>query len=144
MARKVAIILGYQLNLDGTMDPLLVKRLDMGLKLLKEEEIYKIIVTGGKPDPRTPVSEAQRMYEYLVSKGVSEDLIIKEEKSGSTFGNAKYSVPIAKDLKAESIIIVTTLEHFTNYDYNPLKIFSEFINDDNIQLMIYTNTIPIL
>lgn len=141
---NVAVVLGYQLNLDGSMDRILVKRLNMALQLLKEEKIDKVIVTGGRPRLEVEVSEAQRMYEYLVENGVDPELIIKEEKSGSTFGNAKYSVPLAKKLGAKKIIIVTTIEHFTNYDYNPLKIFSEFINDDEIRLMVYTNTIPTL
>ena len=141
---NVAVVLGYQLNLDGTMDRILVKRLNLALQLLEEEKIDKVIVTGGRPKKEIEVSEAQRMYEYLVEKGVDPELIIKEEKASSTFGNAKYSVPMAKELGATKIIIVTTIEHFTNYDYNPLKIFSEFIEDDNIRLMIYTNSIPTL
>ena len=141
---NIAVVLGYHLNLDGSMDRILVKRLNMALQLLKEEKIDKVIVTGGRPRLEVEVSEAQRMYEYLVENGVDPELIIKEEKSGSTFGNAKYSVPLAKKLGAKKIIIVTTIEHFTNYDYNPLKIFSEFINDDEIRLMVYTNTIPTL
>lgn len=141
---NVAVVLGYQLNLDGSMDKILVKRLNLALQLLEEEKIDKVIVTGGRPKKEIEVSEAQRMYEYLVEKGVDPELIIKEEKASSTFGNAKYSVPMAKELGATKIIIVTTIEHFTNYDYNPLKIFSEFIEDDNIRLMIYTNSIPTL
>lgn len=141
---NIAVVLGYQLNLDGSMDKILYKRLNMALQLLKEEKIDKVIVTGGRPRMEVEVSEAQRMYEYLVENGVDPDLIVREEKSGSTFGNAKYSVPLAKQLGAKKIIIVTTIEHFTNYDYNPLKIFSEFINDDEIRLMVYTNTIPTL
>lgn len=141
---NIAVVLGYQLNLDGSMDKILYKRLNMALQLLKEEKIDKVIVTGGRPRMEVEVSEAQRMYEYLVENGVDPDLIVREEKSGSTFGNAKYSVPLAKQLGAKKIIIVTTIEHFTNYDYNPLKIFSEFINDDEISLMVYTNTIPTL
>ncbi len=142
--KTVAVILGYQLNLDSTMDPILVHRLDMGLKLLKEEKIDKIIVTGGRPREEVLKSEAEVMYDYLVEHGVSKDMIIKEETSKSTFANAKYSVPIVKELKADRVIIVTTIEHFLNYDYNPQKIFSEFINDDSINLMVYTNTIPVL
>lgn len=141
---NVAVVLGYQLNLDGSMDSILEKRLNMALQLIKEEKVDKVICTGGRPRMEVSVSEAEVMYNYLVEHGVNPELLIKEEKSGSTFGNAKYSVPIAKKLGATKIIIVTTIEHFTNYDYNPLKIFSEFINDDNIRLMIYTNTVPTL
>ena len=141
---NVAVVLGYQLNLDGSMDNILVKRLNLALQLLEEENIDKVIVTGGRPKKEIEVSEAQRMYEYLVEKGVEPEKIMKEEKAGSTFGNAKYSVPMAKELGATKIIIVSTIEHFTNYDYNPLKIFSEFIEDDNIRLVVYTNSIPTL
>lgn len=141
---NVAVVLGYQLNLDGSMDNILVKRLNLALQLLEEEKIDKVIVTGGRPKKEIEVSEAQRMYEYLVEKGVEPEKIMKEEKAGSTFGNAKYSVPMAKELGATKIIIVSTIEHFTNYDYNPLKIFSEFIEDDNIRLVVYTNSIPTL
>ena len=141
---NIAVVLGYQLNLDGSMDRILVKRLDLALQLLEEEKIDKVIVTGGRPKKEIEVSEAQRMYEYLLEHGVSPDKVIKEEKASSTFGNAKYSVPMAKELGATKIIIVTTIEHFTNYDYNPLKIFSEFINDVNINLCVYTNTVPTL
>ena len=141
---NVAVVLGYQLNLDGSMDKILVKRLNLALQLLEEEKIDKVIVTGGRPKKEIEVSEAQRMYEYLVEKGVEPEKIMKEEKAGSTVGNAKYSVPMAKELGATKIIIVSTIEHFTNYDYNPLKIFSEFIEDDNIRLVVYTNSIPTL
>ena len=141
---NVAVVLGYQLNLDGSMDKILVKRLNLALQLLEEEKIDKVIVTGGRPKKEIEVSEAQRMYEYLVEKGVNPELIIKEEKASSTFGNAKYSVPMAKELGAKKIIIVSTIEHFTNYDYNPLKIFSEFIEDDDVRLVVYTNSIPTL
>lgn len=141
---NVAVVLGYQLNLDGSMDKILVKRLNLALQLLNEEKIDKVIVTGGRPKKEIEVSEAQRMYEYLVEKGVDPEAIIKEEKANSTFGNAKYSVPMAKELGAKKIIIVSTIEHFTNYDYNPLKIFSEFIEDDDVRLVVYTNSIPTL
>lgn len=139
---NVAIVLGYQLHLDGTMDTILIKRLNLALQLINEQKIDKIIVSGGKPKFEIDITEAELMYNYLIEKGVSADMLVKEEKSKSTFGNAKYSVPIAKELGATRIIIVSTIEHFTNYDYNPLKIFSEFINDSDINLSVYTNTVP--
>ena len=141
---NVAIVLGYQLHVDGTMDNILIKRLNLALQLLKEQKVDKIIVSGGKPKFEIDVTEAELMYNYLIEHGVSSDMLVKEDRSKSTFGNAKYSVPIAKELGASRITIVTTIEHFTNYDYNPLKIFSEYINDVNINLCVYTNTVPTL
>ena len=111
---NVAIVLGYQLHVDGTMDNILIKRLNLALQLLKEQKVDKIIVSGGKPKFEIDVTEAELMYNYLIEHGVSSDMLVKEDRSKSTFGNAKYSVPIAKELGASRITIVTTIEHFTN------------------------------
>ena len=138
---NVAIVLGYWLNDDGTMAPLLKERLELFLKLDKQVSINKVIVSGGIANQKAGVSEAQRMMEYLVAKGYDEKKIIIEDKSGSTVGNAKYSVPIAKELGANNIYLISSNDHFTRYSFNPIKIFSEAINDDNIGLFIYTNTI---
>ena len=137
----VAIVLGYKLNNDSTMDPLLIKRLNLTLNLLDEVKVDKIIVSGGCPVAGQKYSEAFAMTNYLIEQGVNPELIIKEEKSLTTVENAKYSIPIAKELGATSIIVVTTLEHMARPFLNPLNIFSNEINDNNISTMYYTNSV---
>ena len=48
-------------------------------------------------------------------------MIIKEEQSLTTVENAKYSVPIAKELGVKKLIVVTTLEHMGRPFLNPIN-----------------------
>lgn len=138
---NIAVVLGYKLNKDATMDYTLVKRLNLCLRLLKEEKIDKVILSGGKPTPPgLDYSEAEAMEKYLLEKGVDPELLIKEDKSLTTLENAKYSVPIAKSLGAKKIIVVTTLEHMGRPFLNPINIFANEVNDNNISILFYTNS----
>lgn len=138
----VAIVLGYKLNKDATMDEILIKRLDLCLKLLNEEKIDRVILSGGKPTPPgLNYSEAEAMEKYLLEKGVNPSILIKEDQSLTTVENAKYSVPIAKSLNANKIIVITTLEHMGRSFLNPINIFADQVKDNNISLMFYTNSI---
>ena len=136
----VAVVLGYKLNKDSTMDNLLIRRLKLTLRLLKEEKIDKVILSGGCPVVGQKYSEAEAMSQYLIKNGVDPEMIIKEEKSLTTVENAKYSIPIAKELGATRIIVVTTLEHMARPFLNPMNIFANEIKDNNISTMYYTNS----
>lgn len=137
---NVVIVLGYKLNKDASMDELLIRRLNLCLRLLKEEKIDKIILSGGKPTPPgLDYSEAEAMETYLLEKGVDPSLIIKEDQSLTTVENAKYSVPIAKQLGAKRIFVVTTLEHMGRHFLNPINIFANEVNDNKISILFYTN-----
>ena len=46
---KLIVVLGYKLNDDASMDNLLIKRLELCLKLLNEEHYDKVILSGGCP-----------------------------------------------------------------------------------------------
>ena len=138
---KVVIVLGYKLNDDASMDDLLIKRLDLCLKLINEESYDKIILSGGCPTPPgLEISEAEAMSRYLIEKGVSEEMIIKENKSLTTEENALYSVPICKELNAKKITVITTLEHMSRDFLNPVKLFADQVKDNNITLTFMTNS----
>ena len=77
---------------------------------------------------------------YLIEKGVSEDMIIKENKSLTTEENALYSVPICKELNAKKITVITTLEHMSRDFLNPVKLFADQVKDNNITLTFMTNS----
>ena len=136
----VAIVLGYKLNKDSSMDNLLIRRLKMTLRLLKEEKIDKVILSGGCPVSGQKYSEAEAMARYLIENGVDPEIIVREEKSLTTVENAKYSIPIARELGATRIIVVTTLEHMGRPFLNPINIFANEIADNNISTMYYTNS----
>ena len=95
---KVAIILGNRMNDDGTISATMKKRLDLTIELFNELKPDKIIVSGGIANEVANVSEASKMEEYLLSKGIDKDLIIQENKSHTTRENALFSVPIAESL----------------------------------------------
>lgn len=137
---KVAIILGNRMNDDGTISTTMKKRLDLTLELYKELQPDKIIVSGGIANRIAGISEASKMKEYLIDNGIKEDLIILEDESRTTRENALYSVPKALELNPDTIIVCSTIEHFTQVPYNTVKFFSDELQDKDIRLMVYTNT----
>ncbi len=138
----VGIFLGNWLNNDGSISKLLEKRLLMAKELYFNKEVDKLIVSGGLANKKAGISEAEAMAKILIKDGVKEEDIIIENKSKTTNENALFSVPLAKEIGAKRIIIVSTIEHFTIYFYNVLKIFRAAIDkyyDEDIRLMVYTD-----
>lgn len=141
---NILVVLGYYLNDDGTMHATLKKRLDLAIKAYNEFNPSYIIVSGGLANTNAGKTEAQAMYDYLVSKGIDQGVIIKEEKSLSTQQNAVNSIKLLETVDFKNLIIVSTIEHFTQYQ--TIKFFNDAINSNtkvaakNINLMIYTNT----
>lgn len=89
------IILGCGLREDGTPLPLLQGRIDRALWFLKKQikksnKELKLVCSGGQGDDEI-ISEAQSMKNYLMSKGISEDKILLEDKSTSTYENMMFS-----------------------------------------------------
>ena len=86
------------------------RRLDIALKLLAKDPKLKVIVTGGiKAGHR--VSEAAVATTYLRSKGVDRARILMEDRSGSTYGNFLYGLPIADKAGADRLILVSDKSH---------------------------------
>ena len=129
----IIVILGKRLNDDSTMTEELKERLDLGISLLNEN-IGKIAICGGIPNKEAGVSEASRMYEYLLLKGIKEGLIIKEERSLTTLGNAIYLKKILKrlDIKVDNLYLVSTKYHFERKTFNCFRIFKRTFRKSNI------------
>lgn len=137
--KKVAIVLGNRINNDGSFTDIMVKRLKLAIELYENKGCDEIICSGGIANQAVPFSEAEKMKEYLVNYGIDEKIIFEENKSMSTYENAVFSVPLAKSLGANVIIVISSSEHFTKYSYNVIKYFTKEIKDQNIRLMIYTD-----
>lgn len=136
---RIAVVLGNRINDDGSFTSIMVRRLELALELYNNEMVDKIICSGGYANPSVNCSEAEKMKEYLVNKNIPEELIIEENKSLSTYQNALYSVPIALEEKANLIIVTSTNEHFTKYNYNVIKYFEDQLIGQNVRLMVYTD-----
>lgn len=92
----VIIILGCRIK--GTKPTrMLRRRLDTALEYMNKTPNTVCVVSGGRGDDEQ-ISEAQAMYEYLISKGISPDNIIKEDNSTSTYENFKFSADIIEQL----------------------------------------------
>ncbi|WPX07830.1 YdcF family protein [Anaerocellum danielii] len=90
--------------------PFFQERLDRAFELYKNGYAKYIIVCGAKGRGEN-ISEAEAGKRYLVEKGVLPELILKEEKSFSTYENLLYSKKIMKKKGFKSAIIVSNMFH---------------------------------
>lgn len=97
---EAVIVLGK--GLEGEkVPPNLAKRLDKAIEYHEKNPDALIIVSGGKGDEKQP-SEAQAMADYLLSKGIPQEIIIKEDKSTTTHENFVFSTDILKEKLGEN------------------------------------------
>lgn len=99
----VLVVLGSALNTDGTMKAKFKRRLDVALAALAHLPKAKVLVSGGAP--KNGKTEAEVGRAYLISKGISSGRIITEAKSGSTVGNARYSMAILNGKYAHYVLV---------------------------------------
>lgn len=139
---RLGIILGFRLNDDGTMTKRLKKRCDLAIQYINEFGLDKLIVSGGVANKNTIYSEAELMKDYLVKKGLDDDFIILEDNSMTTWDNMEFSMKIAKErgFDVTSVVVITTVDHYL-LSYNTVKICKDYINDPNINLIMYTDTV---
>lgn len=102
------IVLGARVN-GTTITGCLEKRLSTTLKYLQENEETVAIVTGGQ-GPGESITEAEAMKQYLVTRGIPESRIIKEEKATNTYENIAFSKEIIQNEDA-TVAIVTNGFH---------------------------------
>ncbi len=99
--RDVIIILGCWFRHDGTLPPLLRGRADRAIEYWRENreqtggEAWFVTSGGHGMDETMPEAEAIR--NYLITRGIPEERILTEPKSGSTFQNMLFSRRIMED-----------------------------------------------
>lgn len=106
------IVLGAGLK-DETPTLVLQERLDYAIDYLIENPDTKAIVSGGQGFGET-ITEAEGMKRYLVSHGIPEDMIVKEEQSTSTYENMIYSKKLYEKImgkKLGRVMIITNDFH---------------------------------
>ncbi|MEU2043025.1 YdcF family protein [Nocardia niwae] len=79
---------------DGEVSPLLAARLERAIEVYRGEtddgRAPLLIASGGKGSDEE-VSEAAAMAEYLIGRGVPEDRVVLEDRSGSTEENLLFT-----------------------------------------------------
>ena len=90
--RRYDYIIIHGAGLDGEKPtPLLAGRIDRALELWKRQDCRgKFVASGGQGNDEV-VTEAQAMRDYLVEHGVSQEAILMEDRSRTTWENLKYS-----------------------------------------------------
>ena len=86
------VVLGYQLNGDGTMRKELIGRLETALKCAEKYPNAFILCTGGGTAYLdASATEAGKMAEWLTENGIDGKRILIENKSLTTAQNARFS-----------------------------------------------------
>ena len=89
------VVLGFQLNPDGTIRKELEERLKVALSASQQYPQAFIVCTGGGTAAENPdATEAGRMAEWLESNGVEPSRILVEDQSLTTAQNAIYTFDI--------------------------------------------------
>jgi uncharacterized SAM-binding protein YcdF (DUF218 family) len=105
------VVLGAGLKRDGSVTPLLARRLDLALKvhtaLVSRGCDPVLIVSGGKGSDEI-VSEASAMARYLAGHGLPADRIVLEDQSRSTEENLAFSKAIMDQALPDGRCVIVT------------------------------------
>ena len=89
------VVLGFQLNPDGTMKDELLARLNVALNSAKKyKNAYIVCTGGGTAAENADATEAGEMAKWLAENGVDEKRIIVEDNSITTAQNAIFTYDI--------------------------------------------------
>ena len=128
------VVLGYELNPDGTMKNELLQRLDVALRCaLQYENAYVVCTGGGTASGNRQVTEAGQMAEWLKDHSVKENRLIVENQSFTTAQNALYSYAIlAKQYpQVRSVVIVSSDYHIPWGSLMFETVFRQAASEDN-------------
>lgn len=108
------VVLGFQLEPDGSMDPELIGRCEVALRCAEQYPRSYVLVTGGGT-ARTDrsVTEAGAMADWLIEHGVAPERILVEDRSMTTAENALYCDAILYEgyPQVRTLAIVTSDYH---------------------------------
>ena len=86
------VVLGFQLNPDGSMREELIERLNVALACAEQYPHAMIVCTGGGTAAQNKdATEAGEMAKYLIGHGVAAERILVEDRSQTTAQNAIYT-----------------------------------------------------
>lgn len=92
------IVLGYELNADGSIKPELEGRLTVALHSANRYPNAYILCTGGGTAAKNPnVTEAEQMAQWLMDHGIEPNRIIIECESSTTGQNAENAYRILRN-----------------------------------------------
>ena len=108
------VVLGFQLEPDGSMKDELIQRLTVALNSAKKYPKAYIVCTGGGTASENPsASEAGEMAKWLEAQGIDKGRIIVEDNSITTAQNAIFTYDILTSLypSVKKLAIVSSDYH---------------------------------
>lgn len=108
------LIMGFELNPDGTMKKELLGRMDVALECAKKYPNAQILCTGGPTAfDGKGTTEGGVMAEWLIENGIDESRIFIEDRSLTTIDNVKNAYQIICDEHPEitDIALITSDYH---------------------------------
>ncbi|MBM7613507.1 YdcF family protein [Alkaliphilus hydrothermalis] len=105
----VGVVLGNKVELTGEPSKRLQSRLDKGVELYKKGYLRYIIVSGGIGVEG--FDEAVVMKEYMVEKGVPEEVIIVDIDGYNTMMTAVNSKKIMDEKELDSVMVISQYYH---------------------------------
>ncbi|MBR0041289.1 MAG: YdcF family protein [Oscillospiraceae bacterium] len=108
------VVLGFQLNPDGSMRDELLARLTVALRCAERYPNALIVCTGGGTAAEDETAtEAGRMADWLIESGVDPKRVIVEDKSLTTAQNAIYTFDILAERypQVRELVIVSSDYH---------------------------------
>lgn len=108
------VVLGFQLESDGSMAPELLGRCETALRCAEKYPHALIAVTGGGTAWSNPsATEAGVMADWLISHGVAAERILKEDASRTTGDNAEFTARLLleKHPEVNALAIVSSDYH---------------------------------
>ena len=103
------VVLGAQVKADGTLSLQLQWRLDAAYDAWEKNNV--VIVTCGAQGANEPAPEAMVMREYLMQKGVPEEMILTETESFNTRQNIRHAAQLLAGYDVRTVLIVTSDYH---------------------------------
>ena len=108
---QAIVVLGGGLGSDGSSGVGTLERVKYGIYLYKEGFANYLIFSGGQKVGNSV--EAEEMYRVAVDRGVNPEVLIKEDRSSSTYENALYTkkIIVSQDNIEGKVILVTSPYH---------------------------------
>jgi len=108
------VVLGFELNDDGTMQEELIGRLETALACADQYPHAFVVCTGGGTAKKNRnVTEAGLMGDWLVDHGLDPDRLIIEDQSFTTAQNAlfTYDILLHDYPQVHDVVVVSSLYH---------------------------------
>ena len=108
------VVLGFQLNPDGTMRNELIERLTVAARCAEKYPHALIVCTGGGTAAEDETAtEAGKMAEWLTEHGIAPERVVVEDKSVTTAQNAIYTLDVLSERypQVKALAIVSSDYH---------------------------------